>query len=69
MYASWNGATEVAAWRLLAGTSRTLLRPEPAARPTAFETALALTGAPSHAVVEALDRHGGVLGRFAMIGL
>ena len=63
IYASWNGATEVAHWRVLAG-------PEPAglgfvrsAPRAGFETAIALESGAGYVAVEALDAAGQVLGR------
>jgi hypothetical protein len=63
VYASWNGATEVRAWRLLGGSSPGMqhhVRTVPAA---GFETALAAGGASAHVAVEALDAAGRALGR------
>jgi Arylsulfotransferase (ASST) len=62
VYASWNGATEVARWRVLAGASADALEPAVTARRKGFETAVSVrTGAPFVAV-EALDASGAVLG-------
>ena len=68
-YASWNGATDVAAWRLLAGASATALGPVSATRATGFETAIR-TGArgPSFAV-QALDAGGAAMGRSAAVSV
>jgi hypothetical protein len=47
VYASWNGATEVTRWQLLAGSSPRALRPVGSARRTGFETKIeADTSAP-----------------------
>jgi hypothetical protein len=64
VYASWNGATEVAAWRVLTGRSQTALAASGEARKSGFETAIALTGAAAGGYVEvqALDASGGVIG-------
>ncbi len=62
VYASWNGATMVAGWRVLAGSSAGTLRPARSGRKTAFETAIRLTRGPSYIAVQALDAHGHVLG-------
>ncbi len=66
VYASWNGATEVAAWRVLAGSSASALAPVVAGAPRAgFETAIALPAVPaagSWLAVQALSRSGAVLG-------
>jgi hypothetical protein len=62
VYASWNGATEVRTWRVLAGAERSQLRPAATAARTGFETTLtAKTDAP-YVAVQALDASGRVLG-------
>jgi hypothetical protein len=65
VYASWNGATQVRAWRLLGGSSPGSLRPIRTVRATGFETSLAVGRAEPHVAVEALDAHGASLGRSA----
>lgn len=62
VYASWNGATTIAAWRVLAGASSTALSPVAGAAKTGFETAVAVAGAPAYVAVQALDAAGNVLG-------
>jgi hypothetical protein len=64
VHVSWNGATGVARWRLLAGAAPDALAPagEPVRR-TGFETALALTSPAAFVAVEALDASGRVLAR------
>jgi len=61
--ASWNGATEVAAWRVLAGPDPGSLAPvgSPVAR-NGFETSLAVGSAGPTFGVQALDQGGNVLG-------
>jgi hypothetical protein len=56
---SWNGATEVARWQVLAdgGTA-----PAAAAARAGFETTLTLPGGASTVMVQALDRQGKVIG-------
>jgi hypothetical protein len=61
VYVSWNGATEVAAWRVLAGATETQLAASTRARRQGFETAIAVPGAPPVVAVQALDRTGRVL--------
>jgi hypothetical protein len=56
-YASWNGSTETAWWRLSGGASRTALAPVATVRATPFETPLPLHGSPRWIAVEALDAH------------
>jgi hypothetical protein len=68
-YASWNGATEVASWRLLAGSSPTTLRSAGGAAKTGFETAIPLPPAAvgPYVAVQALDGAGAVIGISAMV--
>ena len=69
LYASWNGATEIAAWRLLAGESPTALRTV-ATRPRAgFETMLGPAGSSRYAAAVALDRRGRPLARSGTVAL
>jgi hypothetical protein len=63
VYASWNGATQVASWRVLEGASTTSLAPVAQAPRTGFETAIsspACSGA--YVAVQALGAGGQVLG-------
>jgi hypothetical protein len=62
VYASWNGATRVRAWRVLAGRRRDSLQPLLRARRTGFETAMALSSRLRYFAVQALDSSGRVLG-------
>jgi hypothetical protein len=65
VYASWNGATEVASWRVLAGKTATTLAQAGSAARAGFETPIALSPAPprgSFFEVQALDASGSVLG-------
>ncbi|MGH2913211.1 MAG: arylsulfotransferase family protein, partial [Solirubrobacteraceae bacterium] len=62
VYASWNGATTIATWRVLAGTSSAGLTPVTSAANTGFETAVSVTGSPAYMAVQALDAAGNVLG-------
>jgi arylsulfotransferase ASST len=58
-YASWNGATELRRWQLLAGTP---LRPVRTVRASGFETAVGLPASAGFVAVRALDGRGRVLG-------
>jgi len=62
-YSSWNGATAVAAWRVLGGGSPGALTPLVSAPRTGFETAIALPAGAGgrYLAVQALDGHGGAL--------
>lgn len=63
VYASWNGATEVASWRVLGGSRAGALSPLAPARPwTGFETTIKVHGKPRFVAVEALSSRGRVLG-------
>ena len=66
MYASWNGATAVTQWRVLAGAAvQTLARRD---RPRGgFETTIALPERPPYLDVQALGAEGKVLGTSATI--
>jgi hypothetical protein len=61
LYASWNGATGVAAWRVLAGASGAL-SPVTAAPRAGFETAISVPGGKALYEVQALDANGKAIG-------
>jgi hypothetical protein len=61
-YASWNGATEVASWRVLAGSSPDALTVAASAPRSGFETAVPVPGPGPYVAVQALDGAGQVLG-------
>jgi hypothetical protein len=61
VYASWNGATLLASWRVLAGPSPTQLAPVTAATRAGFETAITTPGPAPYVAVQALEAAGGVL--------
>jgi len=63
VYVSWNGATEVAAWRLESGPSSGALRAGAAVARKGFETALRTTPGDKVAHAVALDKSGHALGR------
>ena len=62
VYASWNGATEVAAWQVLAGPRPAQLRRVTVTRRKGFETAIALPRAARWVAARAIDRSGAQLG-------
>jgi hypothetical protein len=62
VYASWNGATEVATWRVLAGRSAENLAEVGSAPRAGFETAIDVTTGASWLAVEALGAGGAILG-------
>ncbi len=63
---SWNGATEVASWRVLAGASASALAPVTTAPKSGFETTIAVGGGP-YVQVQALDSSGNVIGTSATV--
>jgi hypothetical protein len=63
VYASWNGATLVAAWRVLAGSSKTHLSTVVSkAGKSGFETAISVPGNHTWFEVQALGSRGNVIG-------
>jgi arylsulfotransferase ASST len=62
VFASWNGATEVQKWEVLAGSSPSLLLPEKTVARTGFETSTTISGSPQYVAVRALGPSGEVLG-------
>jgi hypothetical protein len=70
VYASWNGATGVTSWRVLAGPSPQQLAPVATAARAGFETAIptpAGVGPATYVAVQALDSSGALLGTSATI--
>ena len=62
LYASWNGATEVAAWEALAGPEPDALEPVGSAPRQGFETAVSFTTDEPYVAARAMDRSGRALG-------
>ena len=62
VYASWNGATEVASWEVLNGADATKLSSAGTFPRTDFETAFTIKASGSLVAVNALDKNGTVLG-------
>jgi len=67
VYASWNGATDLASWRLRAGRSAATLRDAGDTPARAFETAFPVPEGVTHAAVVALDGQGRALGTSATV--
>ncbi len=67
VYASWNGDTRTAAWRVLAGPSPSTLTPVASAARSGFETAIALPAPAPALAVQALAADGSVLATSATI--
>jgi hypothetical protein len=66
VFASWNGATQVASWRVLGGARPGALKALARAARSGFETTIAVAGQPRYVAVEALDARGKVLGTSAV---
>ncbi|HEY2570392.1 MAG TPA: arylsulfotransferase family protein [Solirubrobacteraceae bacterium] len=62
VYASWNGDTRTASWRVLAGGSAQALAPVASAARSGFETAILTPRTAPYIAVQALDASGAVLG-------
>jgi Arylsulfotransferase (ASST) len=60
--ASWNGATNVASWRVLAGSSSTTLAAVTNGARIGFQTTISLPAPAAYVAVQALDPNGAVLG-------
>jgi hypothetical protein len=67
VYVSWNGATDVAGWEVLAGRNARSLRPVASAPWRDFETKLSLSSAPRRVAVRARDKSGAVIGVSAVV--
>ncbi len=59
---SWNGATSIASWRVLAGASSGALAPVASAARSGFETTLTAHTPGPYVAVQALDASGAVIG-------
>jgi hypothetical protein len=67
--ASWNGATGVASWQVLAGSSPTSLAPVASVPRQGFETTIALSAPAQYVAVRALDASGQTLGSSAAVAV
>jgi hypothetical protein len=67
LYASWNGASEVATWQVLAGPGPDRLRPVGSAPREGFETAITVRTTEPYVGVRARGRSGRVLGNSGAI--
>jgi hypothetical protein len=67
VYASWNGATDVARWQVLAGSSKQNLVAVDTAAKSGFETAIHAKASGRYFAVRALASSGRVLGTSRMI--
>jgi hypothetical protein len=69
VHVSWNGATEVASWRVLCGPAPRRLSAVATMRRSGFETAIAARASAPYCAVKALDRSGEVIGVSAVARL
>jgi hypothetical protein len=67
VYASWNGATQVATWKVLAGPSPSRLAVVAQRQFNGYETGISTTSTQAYFAVQALDAAGHVLGRSAAV--
>ncbi len=68
VYASWNGATQVASWRVLAGASASQLSAVATTARAGFETAIPVSQSYAAYQVQALDASGKVIGTSRVFG-
>ena len=66
VYVSWNGATQVASWRVLAGTAANTLQAVVTATKQGFESQIAIGAAP-YIAVQALDAAGHALATSSVV--
>jgi hypothetical protein len=64
---SWNGATEVASWRVLAGTSTSALAAVATGPKAGFQTTISVPSAGPYVQVQALNASGAVIGASATV--
>jgi hypothetical protein len=67
VYASWNGATRVARWQVLARTPTGALKPVGSASAHGFETRIAVRSSATRFAVRALEAHGKALATSAAV--
>jgi hypothetical protein len=66
---SWNGATEVASWKVLAGSSQSALTAAASAAKTGFQTTISVPAASPYVEVQALNAAGSVIGSSGSIAV
>ncbi len=69
VYASWNGATRVDAWRVLGGQSAGSLAPAATVPKSGFETAITVPSTATSFKLQALDRAGRVIGTSSLFSV
>lgn len=68
-FASWNGATDVSSWTVLAGSAPGSLSAVAHGRSKGFETAIPMPGPAAYVAVEAVDDSGAVLAKSKTVRL
>ncbi|MGH2887720.1 MAG: arylsulfotransferase family protein, partial [Solirubrobacteraceae bacterium] len=66
VYVSWNGATQVASWRVLAGASSSSLQAVVSSTRQGFESQIAIAAQP-YVAVQALDAAGHTLATSSVV--
>jgi hypothetical protein len=69
VFASWNGATDVASWRVLAGPNAESLKPQATMPDSGFESSITLPEAYAYVAVQALDPTGRLLSTSATVSV
>ena len=69
VFASWNGATDVASWRVLAGPDANSLKPQATMPDSGFESSITLPEAYAYVAVQALDPTGRLLSTSATVSV
>ncbi|MGN6371772.1 MAG: arylsulfotransferase family protein [Solirubrobacteraceae bacterium] len=67
VYMSWNGATGVASWRVLAGSGRDRLEPVAGVKRSGFETNVTLPGSVAYVQAQALSANGKLLASSSIV--
>ena len=68
-FASWNGATDIATWEVLAGATTDSLGPAGSAPRTGFETSIPVRGSAKLVRVVARDARGAILGSSPVVAV
>ena len=69
VFASWNGATEVSSWRVLAGPAPSSLTVQASMPGSGFESSITFPNAYSYVAVQALSRFGQLLGTSSTVSV
>jgi hypothetical protein len=69
VFASWNGATDVASWQVLAGPEADSVKPQATMPDSGFESSITLPEAYAYVAVQALGADGHLLGTSATVAV